>query len=84
MATIAEDPTRWVAAHWASALALSAFAVAGLIVLTAGSQLTRHWWTTMAWALLIVGAVWFTTAAVSEATVVTAAAVTGDTATLEA
>lgn len=84
MATIAEDPVRWMVAHWASAVALSAFATAGLIVLTAGSRLTEHWWTVVSWAVLIVGALWVTTAAVAEATVITAAATAGDTATFEA
>lgn len=83
MATVAEAPTPWMAAHWASAIALSSFAIAGLIVLTAGSRLTRHWWTMSAWAVLIVGALWVTTAAVVEATVITEAAVAGDTATFE-
>lgn len=84
MATIAEDPTRWVAAHAVSAIALSVLTIAGLIVLTAGSRLTQHWWTTTAWAVLIVGALWVTTAAVVEATVITQAAVAGDTTTFEA
>lgn len=84
MATIAENPTRWVAAHWVSAFALSALAIAGLIALTAGDTFTRNWWMTTAWALLVVGALWVTTAAVTEATVITAAAVAGDTATFEA
>lgn len=64
MATVAGAPTRWTAAHWASAIALSSFAIAGLIVLTAGSRLTRHWGTMSAWAVLIVGALEVTTAAV--------------------
>lgn len=84
MATIADAPTRWVAAHWASAIALSAFAIAGLLVLTARSRLTQHWWTSTVWAVLVVGALWVTTAAVAEATAVTTAAVAGDTATFEA
>lgn len=83
MATIAEDPTRWVVAHGATAVALSVFAIAGLIVLTSRSRLTRHWWTTTAWAGLVVTSLWVTTAAVAEATVITRAAVTGETATFE-
>lgn len=84
MATIADGPTRWVAAHWAAALALSLFVIAGLLMLTAGSRLTRDWWTVTAWAVLVVGALWVTTTAVAEATVITQAAVAGDTATFEA
>ncbi|WP_433625554.1 hypothetical protein [Halomicrococcus sp. NG-SE-24] len=84
MATIADGPTRWVAAHWTAAMALTLFAIAGLIVLTAGSRLTQNGWTMTAWAVLVVGALWVTTTAVAEATVITEAAVAGDTATFEA
>lgn len=84
MATIADAPTRWMAAHAATAIALSVVAIAGLIMLTAGSRLTENWWTTTAWAVLIVSALWVTTAAVVEATVITEAAIAGDTATFEA
>ena len=84
MATIANGPLRWVAAHWIAAMALSSFAIVGLIVLTAGSRLTRNGWTMSAWAVLVVGSLWVTTTAVAEATVITAAAVAGDTATFEA
>lgn len=84
MATIAADSTRWVAVHWAAAMALTLFVLAGLIVLTAGSRLTRHWWTVTAWATLVVGALWVTVTAVAEATVIAAAAVAGDAGTFEA
>lgn len=84
MATIAQEPTRWMAAHVATAVALSAFAMAGLIVLSAGSRFTRNWWTVSAWAVLIVSALWVTTAAVAEATVITQAAIADDVATFEA
>jgi hypothetical protein len=83
MATIADEPTRWAAAHAATAIALSGFTIAGLILLTAGSRLTQHWWTMTAWAVLIVSALWVTTAAVVEATVMSQAAAAGDTATFE-
>lgn len=83
MATIAGAPTQWVAAHWLSAIAASLFVIVGLIILTAESRLTHNWWTLTAWAVLIVGALWIVTAALVEATVSTAAAVEGDTATFE-
>lgn len=83
MATIAEEPTRWMAAHAATAVALSVFVIAGLIVLTAGSRLTQNWWTITAWAVMIVSALWVTTAAVVEATVITQTALATDTATFE-
>lgn len=84
MATIANGPIRWAAAHWMAAMALSAFALVGLIVLTGGSRLTQNGWTVSAWAVLVVGALWVTTTAVAEATVITVAAVAGDRATFEA
>ena len=84
MAGIAGAPTQWVLAHWAAALALTCFAITGLIMLTTASRLSQKWWTMSAWALLVVGAMWVTTAAVAEATVITEAAVAGDTSTFEA
>lgn len=83
MATIADEPTRWVAAHGATAIALSVFAIGGLIMLMAGSRLTHHWWPVLAWAVLVVSALWTTTAAVVEATVITQAAIAEDVATFE-
>lgn len=84
MATIATAPTQWVLAHWAAALALTVFAITGLLALTTSSRLSQDWWTMTAWAVLVVGSLWVTTPAVAEATVITAAAVAGDTATFEA
>ncbi|WP_137286998.1 hypothetical protein [Halorussus salinisoli] len=84
MAVIANEPTQWVLAHWAAALALTLFAITGLLMLTTESRLSQNWWAMTAWALLVVGATWITTTAVAEATVITEAAVAGDTATFEA
>lgn len=84
MAVIADGPIQWVLAHWAAAMALTIFAITGLIVLTVESRLSQKWWTMTAWAVLIVGALWVTTTAVAEATVITEAAVAGDSATFEA
>lgn len=81
MATIAGAPTQWMAAHWLSAIAASLFVIAGLLILTADTRLTHTWSTMTAWAVLIMGALWVVTAALVEATVSTAAAVAGDTAT---
>jgi hypothetical protein len=78
MTIIASSSTRWVAVHWMAAAAVSSFAVAGLIVLGAGSRLTESGWTLSAWAVLPVGALWTLIAAVAEATAVTHAAVTGN------
>lgn len=84
MATIADAPLRWQAAHVVTALALFAFTVASLAVLAAGSRLTRRPSTMAAWAALAVGAVWVTTSALAEATVVTTFARAGDGAGFEA
>jgi hypothetical protein len=84
MTVIADNPTRWVAVHWTAAAALSFFAVAGLIVLGAGSRLTESGWTLSAWAVLPVGVLWTLITAVAEATAVTDAAVTGDQTTFAA
>jgi hypothetical protein len=84
MEVIADGPVRWAIVHWASAAALSLFALTGLIVLAATSRLTEAWWTMSAWGALTIGALWTMTTAVAEATVVSAAAAAGDTATFEA
>ncbi|WP_163268921.1 hypothetical protein [Chelativorans alearense] len=75
MQNIADGSLRWTVVHWAAAAALSFFAIAGLIALTAGSRLTREWWTLSAWGLLPVGALWTVTTAVAEATMIYHAAV---------
>lgn len=84
MKVIADGATRWVVVHWAAAAALSLFAVTGLVVLAAASRLTQGWWTTTAWAVLPVGALWILTTAVAEATAVSGAAVSGNEAMFEA
>lgn len=78
MQVIANGVTLWVVVHWAAAAALSLFVVASLIVLTAGSRLTEHWWTLSAWAVVPVGALWTMTTAVAEATTVADAAAAND------
>jgi hypothetical protein len=83
MERIADGSFRWAIVHWAAAAALSIFAIASLIALTAGSRLTQDWWTLSAWALLPIGALWTVTTAVAEATVIFDAAVTGDRAVYE-
>lgn len=80
MRVIAAGATRWAVVHWVAAMSLSLFAVAGLVVLAAGSRLTEHWWTMSAWAVLPVGALWTMTTAVAEVTVIADAAVSGNTA----
>jgi hypothetical protein len=77
MRIIADAGTRWVVVHWIAALALSAFVVASLIVLSASSRLTSSWMTVSAWGLLPVSALWVVTTAVAEATVISHAAVIG-------
>lgn len=83
MAALAGDPTLMTTIHGVNAIALAVFAVAGLVVLTARSRLTRSWWTASAWAVLVVSTLMGTTGSVSIATVLTGAAVAGDAATFE-
>ena len=84
MSKIANGPRVWVVAHWITAAGLSLYMVAGLVVLTSGSRLTEGWWTTTAWAVLPVSALWVLTTAVAEATVVTNAAISGNSEMFEA
>jgi hypothetical protein len=78
MQLIADGSLRWSIVHWSAAASLSCFAIAALIALTAGSRLTQDWWTMSAWAVLPIGALWTTSTAVAEATVVFNAAITGN------
>lgn len=84
MKRIADGALRWSVVHWIAAAALSLYALTGLVVLTSGSRLTEGWWTMTAWAVLPVSALWTMTTAVTEATVVTNAALSGDKETFEA
>jgi hypothetical protein len=84
MNSIATGVIRWTAVHWVAAVALSLFAVSGLLVLSAGSRLTKGWWTTTAWAVLPVGALWTMITAVTEATVIANAAISGNIETFDA
>lgn len=84
MQYIANEPSRWAVVHWGAALSLSLFAVAGLIVLTAGSLLTQDWRTISAWAVLVLGAIWTMGTAMTEATVVAGAAAVGNREVFEA
>jgi hypothetical protein len=68
----------WSPVHWAAAIALSLFAMAGLIALATGSRLTETVATTIGWALVALGAVGTLVTAVTEATAITYAAATGD------
>jgi hypothetical protein len=83
MQSIAEGYMRWLTVHWVAAIAFSLFAVTGLVVLTARSRLTENWWTITAWAVLPIGALWTVITAVAEATVITNAAVSGNTETFQ-
>ncbi len=84
MTRIADRFMVWSVVHWIAAGAFSLYTVAGLVVLTTESRLTEGWWTTTAWAVLTVGALWTLTTAVAEATVVADAASSGDREVFEA
>lgn len=70
--------------HWIAAAALSLYVVTGLVVLSSGSRLTESRSTIMAWAVLVVSAIWTVMTAVAETTVVASAAVAGDVETFHA
>ena len=78
MVMIAERHAAWTVAHWIAAIGLSLHVGAGLIILTAGSRLTRRGWALTAWTALTLGALWTLTTAVAEATAITDAALAGD------
>lgn len=78
MRRVADGAMRWTVVHWVAAAALSLYALTGLIVMASGSRLTEGRSTMTAWAMLVVSALWTVTTAVTEATVVTNAAVAGD------
>jgi hypothetical protein len=84
MTRIADAPLRWSVVHWIASGALSLYAIAALIVLTARSRLTEGRWTMTAWAVIAIGALWTMTTAVAETTVVSNAAVSGSKETFEA
>lgn len=73
-----EHRESWAPLHWIAAAALSLFAVGSLIALTSGSRLTNTVATTIAWAVVAIGAVWTFMTAVIEATAVTYASNLGN------
>lgn len=77
MTKISQHAMAWLVAHWLAAVALSFYAVAGIIMLGSRSRLTAQSWTLSAWAVIVVGALWTVDTAVVEATAVTDAAVSG-------
>lgn len=70
MMRIGESPSRWAAVHWTAAAALSCFAITAVLVLVSRSRLTRNGKTLSAWAVVLVGALWTLTTAVTEVTVI--------------
>lgn len=62
MTRIAESATRWAIVHWTAAVAFSGFAVAAILVLVSGSRLTSTGRTMSAWAVLLVGRLWWSAA----------------------
>lgn len=83
MLRVSDGALRWTVIHWIAAAAFSFYALTGLVVLVSGSRLTEDWSTMTAWGMLVVSAIWTTTTAVVEATVVANAAVVGDIETFE-
>jgi len=84
MTRIAESASRWAVVHWTAAASFSCFAVAAVLVLVSGSRLTSTGKTISAWAVVLVGALWALTTAVTEVTVIAGLAVSGDLSQFEA
>jgi hypothetical protein len=78
MTRIAESASRWAAVHWTAAAAFSCFTVASVLVLVSGSRLTSTGRLISAWAVVLVGALWTLTTAVTEVTVIADLAASGD------
>jgi hypothetical protein len=70
MMHIGQSASRWAAVHWTAAAALSCFAIAAVLVLVSRSRLTSTGQTISAWAVVLVGALWTLTTAVTEVTVI--------------
>lgn len=84
MTRVSDKVMKWSVAHWIAAAGLSLHAVAGLVILTSQSRLTGGWWTTTAWAVIPIAALWTLTTAVAEATVVSDTARSGNREAFEA
>ncbi len=84
MTRIAASASRWAAVHWTAAAALSCFMVASVLVLVSSSRLTSTGSLMSAWAVVLVGALWTLTTAVTEVTVIADLAASGDLSTFEA
>jgi hypothetical protein len=78
MARIGQSASRWAAVHWAAAAACSCFAIAAVLVLVSHSRLTSTGATNSAWAVVLVGALWTLTTAVTEVTVIADLAESGN------
>ena len=84
MTRIAESAPRWAAVHWTAAVSFSGIAVAAILVRVSGSRLTSTGTMVSAWAVVLVGALWTLTTAVTEVTVIPDLAASGDLSRFEA
>ena len=84
MTHIGASASRWAAVHWTAAAAFSCFAIAAVLVLVSGTRMTRTGQTISAWAVVLVGALWTLTTAVTEVTVIADLAASGDLAQFKA
>ena len=83
MTHIRESASRWAVAHWLAAAAFSCFAIAAVLVLVSRLRLTSTGMTISAWAVVLVGALWTLTTALTEVTVIADLAASGDLAQFE-
>ena len=84
MTRIGESASRWAAIHWTAAAAFSCYVIAAVLVLVSRSRLTSTAKTISAWAVVLVGALWTLTTAVTEVTVIADLAASRDLAQFEA
>ena len=84
MTHIGESAPRWAAVHWTAAAAFSCLAIAAVLMLVSRSRMTGTGQTISAWAVVLVGALWTLTTAVTEVTVIADLAKSRDLAQFEA
>ena len=84
MRHIGESAPRWAVVHWTAAAAFSCLTIAAVLVLVSRSRLTSTGKTMSAWAVVLVGALWTLTTAITEVTVIADLAASRDLAQFKA
>ena len=84
MTHIGASASRWAVVHWIAAAAFSCLAIAAVLLLVSRSRMTSTGKTMSAWAVVLIGALWTLTTAVTEVTVIADLATSRDLAQFEA